>query len=933
MGRIEDAYDETSVKIATHVDRCQSFVAASSAGGTSTNAGGSNLPPLSGGGKAGFIASWKTATQLTSSKLFQSTAGNLGIGTTKPAANFDINGTEIVRNTLTLFPNGSAPTLTVNGTAFNVSNTGLVSFVSGQTFPGTGTITGVGTASGSGLMGGGTSGTLNLSLTNACSSGQVLSWSGSGWVCSTISGGGTITGVTAGTDLTGGGSSGNVTLNLDTSKVPELGAKNNFQATQTVGVGDLAISAGNLNLPQTTSATKGVVTLGGAPFISACCSSTSFNTFVGTNAGNFNTQTSDNTAFGYQALTNNTGNTNTAIGGTALTTNTSGNSNTAVGTSSLQVNTRGGSNTAVGAGALESNGLGSWNTAVGSGAGHSNTGGSNNTFVGQAADAGSQNLTNATAIGSAAIVGESNALVLGAPGVNVGINTPTPAYALDVHGTGNFTGAVAFSSSQTFPNTISGVTTAAGSGLTGGGTSGTLNLGLLNTCSSGQVLTWSGSAWVCTGLSGGGTITGVTAGTDLTGGGTSGNVTLSLDTTKVPQLNAANSFTGNQTVNGNLTVVNNNSYQPFWVQSSSTFGTWLELGNTSTGGHTWTILSAASGNAEGAGNLGITDLTGTSTIWLEGNVNTGNLNVNNGTLQIGTTSTSAMLNAVASSGSFTGISSNGYSGTGAPTDGIYGTGGSSLDYYGATGVMGVGGTSDHNPPGAGGVFVGGNRTSSSGSAGDGVDAVVGKSNGQPSGLAGYFFGDVDVTGALSAGTKDFKIDHPLDPANKYLVHASVESSEMKNIYDGNVTTDSQGHATVQLPEWFGVLNTDFRYQLTVIGQFAQAIVARKIENDRFEIRTSAPNVEVSWQVTGVRQDAFAKAHPLVVEQQKDAGLRGYYIHPELYGVSEEKGIEWARHPEIMQRLKDRETKRLDRIGNPAGVTAPKTTQLNPPTRR
>jgi hypothetical protein len=51
---------------------------------------------------------------------------------------------------------------------------------------------------------------------------------------------------------------------------------------------------------------------------------------------------------------------------------------------------------------------------------------------------------------------------------------------------------------------------------------------------------------------GAGSITGVTAGTDLKGGGTSGTVTLNLDTTKVPQLNAANTFTTNQTVNGNV---------------------------------------------------------------------------------------------------------------------------------------------------------------------------------------------------------------------------------------------------------------------------------------------------------------------------------------------------------------------------------------------
>ncbi|MFY9845199.1 MAG: DNRLRE domain-containing protein [Terriglobales bacterium] len=98
--------------------------------------------------------------------------------------------------------------------------------------------------------------------------------------------------------------------------------------------------------------------------------------------------------------------------------------------------------------------------------------------------------------------------------------------------------------------TITGVTTASGSGLTGGGTSGTLNLSLLTSCSNKQVLQWSGTAWACSNA-GTGTITGVTAGTDLTGGGTSGNVTLNLDTTKVPQLSSNNAFTANNAVSVN----------------------------------------------------------------------------------------------------------------------------------------------------------------------------------------------------------------------------------------------------------------------------------------------------------------------------------------------------------------------------------------------
>jgi hypothetical protein len=94
---------------------------------------------------------------------------------------------------------------------------------------GDGTITGVTTAGGSGLTGGGTSGTLNLSLTNACAANQVLQWSGSAWACSSA-GTGTITGVTAGTGLTGGGTSGNVTLNLNTSQIPLLAGSNVFTA-------------------------------------------------------------------------------------------------------------------------------------------------------------------------------------------------------------------------------------------------------------------------------------------------------------------------------------------------------------------------------------------------------------------------------------------------------------------------------------------------------------------------------------------------------------------------------------------------------------------------------------------------------------------------------------------------------------------------------
>jgi hypothetical protein len=73
--------------------------------------------------------------------------------------------------------------------------------------------------------------------------------------------------------------------------------------------------------------------------------------------------------------------------------------------------------------------------------------------------------------------------------------------------------------------------------------------------------------------------------------------------------------------------------------------------------------------------------------------------------------------------------------------------------------------------------------------------------------------EFDVDGNLSKAGGSFKIDHPLDPANKYLYHSFVESPDMKNIYEGNVTTDGSGLETVTLPDWFEALNRDSRYQL------------------------------------------------------------------------------------------------------------------------
>jgi hypothetical protein len=158
-----------------------------------------------------------------------------------------------------------------------------------------------------------------------------------------------------------------------------------------------------------------------------------------------------------------------------------------------------------------------------------------------------------------------------------------------------------------------------------------------------------------------------------------------------------------------------------------------------------------------------------------------------------------------------------------------------------------------------------------------------------SAYAGYFNGNVTVVGNLNVtGTKNFQIDDPLDPANKYLVHAAIESDQALDVYSGNVTTDGSGLAVVQLPAWLDEINTDFRYQLTVVGEQdwdARAGVYHELANNQFTIRTDRPGVKVSWQVTARRDDPYMRAHPFQAEQAKSGEDQGKYVEPQAYGKS------------------------------------------------
>jgi trimeric autotransporter adhesin len=204
----------------------------------------------------------------------------------------------------------------------------------------------------------------------------------------------------------------------------------------------------------------------------------------------------------------------------------------------------------------------------------------------------------------------------------------------------------------------------------------------------------------------------------------------------------------------------------------------------------------------------------------------------------------------------------------------------------------------------------------------GVQGVVVTPGGGPAGIqargrlglltGGNYFGvysngNAHVAGTLSKTGGSFKIDHPVDPENKTLSHSFVESPDMMNIYNGNVTLDPEGRAVVQMPDYFQALNRDFRYQLTPIGAPGPNLyIEQKMTGNQFIIAGGHPAMEVSWQVTGVRQDAWAERFRIPVEELKRPEDRGYYLNPEAFDLPAEKSIEAAeesRRPGGRERIR------------------------------
>lgn len=332
-------------------------------------------PAVTGVGTANYIPLWDTTSDIVKSVLFQSGSGTtakVGINTTTPATALDVKGAGTIRGTFSLPAistatatkgsnsqaqsllassfnsssstavnqtfnwqsepvgnNTTTPSASLNllfgagatkpaETGLKIASNGLITFATGQTFPGTGTGTVTSVGSGAGLTGGPITGSGALSIASAgvtnamlqnssltvnatspltgggsvalggstslgltsCASGQILKWSGS-WACAADNNsGGTVTSVASGTGLTGGPITTTGTLSVNPAVVPELALANTFTNSQAVFAGT---NGSALSVNNTSTAGTDIALTGGGTGLEA--SGQSFPISAGTSVG------------------------------------------------------------------------------------------------------------------------------------------------------------------------------------------------------------------------------------------------------------------------------------------------------------------------------------------------------------------------------------------------------------------------------------------------------------------------------------------------------------------------------------------------------------------------------------------------------------------------------------------------------------------------
>jgi len=484
--------------------------------------------------------------------------------------------------------------------------------------------------------------------------------------------------------------------------------------------------------------------------------------------------------------------------------------------------------------------------------------------------------TNASSLASSSIYQSGNL---------VGIGTTTPLATLDVNTVGSSDNAVLGYSGAASGNTVGvlGVSSSSsGVGVSGtasasiGGTSGvfglTVSTGDQASGVYGKATATSGDTNGVLGSNASNRGTGVYGIASSTRGTNYGVFGLTLSTGDLAS-----------GVSGSATASSGDTYGVYG-QSDSDTGSGVRGVTTSTSGTNYGVYgqSSSSGGTGVYGNATSTDTSGFA-IGVYGQSNTGDGVFGTSSGNSGVVGMAGYSNVQCCTNAVAGINVA----TAGHNNGVYGESDSPL---------GVGGLFENTAGGGALIILGRVSPSTNLFTVDGngdvfVDGDLETGGGATFGAAVQIDGNLNVTGTLSKGGGMFKIDDPLDPANKYLSHSFVESPDMMNIYNGSVRLDAHGQAWVTLPQYFEALNRDFQYVLTSVGSSQPRLyVAREIKGNRFKIAGGRPNGKVSWMVTGIRQDAWANANRIPNEEDKPPAERGHYLHPELFGAPASQGI-------------------------------------------
>lgn len=240
--------------------------------------------------------------------------------------------------------------------------------------------------------------------------------------------------------------------------------------------------------------------------------------------------------------------------------------------------------------------------------------------------------------------------------------------------------------------------------------------------------------------------------------------------------------------------------------------------------------------------------------------------------------------------------------------GVFGQAANGTFQYGLWGVAttGIGGTGNNS------IAVVGNNTT----AGTNAIGVFGQELAAPNGATRYaVFANGDMA---ASGTKPFVIDHPTDPANKFLKHFAMESPEVLNMYRGNVILDQNGEGVVQLPSYFAsVNNNNFSYHLTPIGAFANVYIKEEVTNNQFIIAGGTSGMKVSWMLMTERNDPYLQQYPenKLVEVPKTGNAVGKYLQPALFGQPETMGIYYKKLPNKQPIDEKQSTLSIERYNN------------------